>query len=183
MAAQPKVIPKPVDWDELYPGRFIKAGDFKGKNVTLTIAFVKVEELVGDKGPQMKGIVGFEKTDKSWALNKTNGICLKAMFGRKVQEWVGKRVTLFASTWDGEQCIRVYGSPEIERDMQVTIALPRKRPFEMTMHAVRTGGPRSVASTQSSPARAQDNTDELPPYNDEDSRALDRQLAEEEGQL
>lgn len=161
MAAQPKVIQKPVDWDELYPGRFIKAGDLKGKNVTLTISAVRVEELVGDKGPQMKGIISFEKTDKALALNKTNGLCLKAMFGRKVQEWVGRRVTLFASTWDGDQCIRIYGSPEIAENTQVTIALPRKRPFEMTMHAVRTGGPKLVESAQSPPAEPQDSAEGL----------------------
>lgn len=142
--AAPKIIARPVDWDELYPGRFIKAGDFKGKNVTLKISSVKVEELVGDKGPQMKGIIGFEKTDKAWALNKTNGLCLKAMFGRQVQEWVGKRVTLFASMWDGEQCIRVYGSPELTEDQAIQIALPRKRPFEMVMHAVQLNAPKAA---------------------------------------
>lgn len=131
---QAKVIERPVDWDELYPGRFIKATDFKGKQVTLRIAKVHVEELVGDKGPQMKGIIAFDRTEKALALNKTNGICLKEMFGKKVQEWVGKRVTLFPSTWDGEDCIRVYGSPDIEADKAITIALPRKRPFQMTMH-------------------------------------------------
>jgi|SRR5690606_2827431 len=162
MAAQPKVIARPVDFDELYPGRFIKAGDFKGQKVTLKIAMVRVEELVGDKGPQMKGVIGFERTDKQWALNKTNGLCLKAMFGRKVQEWVGRRVTLFASTWDGEQCIRVWGSPELENDMPVTIALPRKRPFEMTMHAVRTGGPKPVESQQPPPAEDDDSSTGLP---------------------
>ena len=56
------------------------------------------------------------------------------MFGRKVQEWVGKRVTLFAGMWDGEECIRVWGSPDIQADLEVTVALPRKRPFQMTMH-------------------------------------------------
>lgn len=135
--AQAKVFPKPVDWDELYPGRFLKAGDFKGKPVTLKISEVRIEELVGDKGPQIKGVIAFERTEKQLALNKTNGICLKEMFGKKVQEWVGKRVTLFPSQWDGEDCIRVYGSPEIEGDRQVTIALPRKRPFQMTMHKTR----------------------------------------------
>lgn len=129
-----KVLPKPVDWDELYPGRFLKAGDFKGKQVTLTMSEVRIEELVGDKGPQIKGVISFEKTEKQWALNKTNGLCLKAMFGRQVQEWVGKRVTLFPSTWNGEICIRVYGSPDIKDDMEVSIALPRRRPFDMTMH-------------------------------------------------
>src|SRR5205085_5994632 len=87
MATAPtKIFPKPVDWDELYPGRFLKAVDFKGKTVTLKISEVKIEELVGDKGPQVKGVISFERTEKQWALNKTNGICLKEMFGRKVQE-------------------------------------------------------------------------------------------------
>jgi hypothetical protein len=123
MAQQQKVLPKPVDWDELYPGRFLKAVDFKGKQVTLRISEVKIEELVGDKGPQIKGVISFDKTEKQWALNKTNGICLKEMFGKKVQEWVGKRVTLFPSQWDGEDCIRVWGSPDIDADRGVTVAL------------------------------------------------------------
>lgn len=128
---QGKVIERPVDWDELYPGRFIKAGDFKGKPVTLTIAKVRVEELVGDTGPKMKGILSFQQTDKALALNKTNGLCLKAMFGRNVQEWVGKRVTFHAAVWNGEPAIRVFGSPEIDADMVVSVQLPRKRPFDM----------------------------------------------------
>lgn len=136
MTEQPNVLGKPIDFDELYPGRFIKAGEFKGKQVTLRIAGVSIEELVGDKGPQIKGVVSFEKTEKVWALNKTNGICLKEMFGRKVQEWVGHRVTLFPSTWDGEECIRVFGSPDIAAELEITISLPRKRPYSMTMHRV-----------------------------------------------
>lgn len=136
MAEQAKVFPKPVDWDELYPGRFLKASDFKGKNVTLKIKEVNLEELVGDKGAQVKGVIAFEKTEKQLALNKTNGICIKEMFGKKVQEWVGKRVTLFASVWNGEECIRVFGSPDIAETKEITVSLPRKRPIAMTMHKV-----------------------------------------------
>jgi hypothetical protein len=146
---QQKILPRPVDWDELYPGRFLKAVDFKGKQVTLKISEVKIEELVGDKGPQIKGVISFDKTEKQWALNKTNGICLKEMFGKKVQEWVGKRVTLFPSQWDGEDCIRVWGSPEIDADRAVTIALPRKRPFQMIMH--RTGVAVAKSTATASP--------------------------------
>lgn len=142
-----KKLSQPVDWDELYPGRFIKAGEFKGKKPTLTISYVKLEELVGDKGPQIKGVIGFEQTKKQWALNKTNGICLKELFGRKVQEWVGKRVTLFAGTWDGEECIRVWGSPDLEADKEVTVQLPRKRPFKLTMHRVDRQAPQTAEAT------------------------------------
>jgi hypothetical protein len=136
MAEQARILPKPVDWDELYPGRFLKATDFKGKNVTLKIKEVNLEELEGDKGKQIKGVVSFEKTEKQLALNKTNGICIKDMFGKKVQEWVGKRITLFASSWNGEECIRIFGSPDIAETREITVQLPRKRPIAMTMHKV-----------------------------------------------
>src|SRR5688572_28279456 len=125
-AQAPKILAKPVDWDELYPGRFLKAGEFKGKQVTLRIASVDVEELIGDKGAQIKGIISFVKTDKKLALNRTNGICIKEMFGKKLPEWVGKRITLFPSQCNGEDCIRVWGSPDIPADKEIMVSLPRK---------------------------------------------------------
>ena len=131
-----KTFPKPVDWDELYPGRFLHAADLKGKKVTVKIADVNIEELVGDKGPQVKGLMSFEGKDKQFALNKTNGILIKAMFGRKLADWMGKRITLFEDTWDGEPCLRVWGSPDIEADLEVLVSLPRKRPFKRTLHKV-----------------------------------------------
>jgi hypothetical protein len=67
---------------------------------------------------------------------KTNGLCLKAMFGDKLADWVGKRVTLFPSTWNGEPAIRVWGSPDIEKDINVSIQLPRRKPIPMVMHKV-----------------------------------------------
>jgi len=160
MAEQAKVLPTPVDWDELYPGRFLKAADLKGKKVTLKISGVKLEELIGDKGPQVKGLISFDRTDKQLALNKTNGICLKDMFGKKVQEWVGKRVTLFPTTHNEDDCIRVWGSPDIEADKQVTIALPRKRPFQMTMH--RTAVQSKITNTSGTPSDAQQTGEEVP---------------------
>jgi hypothetical protein len=147
----PKIFADPLDFDELFPGRFLKAGEFKDKKVTLTMTKIKLEELVGDKGAVVKGVVMFKETEKHWALNKTNGMCLRAMFGRQVQAWVGRRVTLYPGSWDGEQAIRVWGSPDIDKDQDVQIALPRKRPFNMMMHAMRKpAGP--AAQTQSTSA-------------------------------
>jgi hypothetical protein len=131
-----RALRKPVEWDELYPGRFIKTGDLLGKNVTLKIASVDLDELEGETGKKVKGVISFERTEKQLALNKTNGICLKEMFGKKVQEWVGKRITLMPALWNGEDCIRIYGSPDIEADKEITVQLPRKRPQRMTMHKV-----------------------------------------------
>ena len=130
---------KPIDWDELYPGRFIKAGELVGKKPTITISDVDTDELEGDNGKRVKGIISFRETTRQLALNKTNGICLREMFGRKVQEWVGKRITLFADKWNGDDAIRIWGSPELKSDRKVEIKLPRRRPFMMTMHATGKG--------------------------------------------
>lgn len=130
---------KPVDWDELFPGRFLKAGILGGKKPVLTIESVDTEKLPSNEGGEkVKGIVSFVGKDMQLALNKTNGLCLREMFGRKLSDWYGKRVVLFADKWNGEDCIRIWGSPDIERDMPVQVALPRRKPFQMMMHA--TGG-------------------------------------------
>lgn len=127
---------KPVDFDELFPGRFIKAGELGERQVTLKIASVDMEELEGDAGKKIKGIVCFDGTPKQWVLNRTNATCLREMFGRKIPEWVGKRVTLYAGVWNSEPCVRVWGSPDIPEDRNIEVALPRRKPIRMTMHAV-----------------------------------------------
>jgi hypothetical protein len=126
---------KPVDWDELYPGRFLKAGDFQGKDVTLTISAVDLEELEGDTGKKVKGVLSFNETRRQLALNKTNGICFREMFGRQVQEWCGRKVTLTPEAWNGDIAIRVKGSPELEGDRTIEVKLPRKRPQQRTLYA------------------------------------------------
>jgi hypothetical protein len=127
---------KGLDFDELYPGRFIKAGDLKGRDVNLTITKVRIEELEGTKGKQTKGIVSFKESRKEIVLNRTNGECLKAMFGRDTGEWVGKRVTLYPAKIESDiadLAIRVRGSPDLAADVTFSLALARKRPREVTM--------------------------------------------------
>jgi hypothetical protein len=132
-----KKHPKPTSYDQLFPGRFIKAAELLGKKVTLTIADIELEDLQGeDGGAKTKCIVSFRETQKKLVTCKTNGLCLKEMFGKELANWVGKRVTLFEDVWNGEPCIRIWGSPDIEADMEVTVQLPRRRPFKETMHRV-----------------------------------------------
>lgn len=122
-----------MDFDKLFPGRFIKAGEFNGKAVTLTISAVDLEDLPSDKGDQSKGIVSFVESKRKWVLNRTNGECLKAMFGRNTDDWIGKRVTLYPAPYEGDIAIRVKGSPDIDRSMTVEVKLPRKRPYNVTL--------------------------------------------------
>jgi hypothetical protein len=131
---------KPKSFDDLYPGRFLKAGNFDGKKVTLKIRDYALEELEGDDGKKNKAIIYFEGTARQLVACKTNGLCIREMFGVNLPDWVGKRVTFFPSEWNGEPCIRVWGSPDIEKDFDVEVKLPRRKPFRMRMHKVVQGG-------------------------------------------
>lgn len=131
-----------VDYDQLYPGRFIKAGDLAGRDRNLTIARVDLEELEGRKGKQGKGVIHFQETKKALVLNRTNGECIKAMFGRKLVDWVGKRITLYPAQIESavaDLAIRVRGSPDISQDVTFELALPQKRPVSMRLRRTGTG--------------------------------------------
>jgi hypothetical protein len=142
---------KPTVYDELYPGRFLKAGLLKGQKVTLTIKDVDLEGLEGEDGKQkQKAVLSFEERPMQLVMCKTNGICIKSMFGPTLAEWLGKRVTIFESQWNGEPCIRIWGSPDLQADMKVSVQLPRRRPFDMLLHAVKSGTQRSSPAPQPS---------------------------------
>jgi hypothetical protein len=154
MSEELKPLKKPVDWDELYQGRFLKAGELQGKKFTLTIASVDLYELEGEKGKKVRGVIAFKETPKLVALNRINGLCLRGMFGRLVQEWTGKRVTLFpdvvkeAGAMKGDPCIRIWGSPDIAHDLDVQIQLPKRKPYSMTMHRTTKAAPAPATSTR-----------------------------------
>jgi hypothetical protein len=94
MRDEPKKLPKPTSYDQLYPGRFIKAAELLGKKPSLTMTDIDLEELEGDDGKKTKCIITFKETAKKLVACKTNGLCIKAMFGKELKEWLGKRVTI-----------------------------------------------------------------------------------------
>lgn len=103
-----------TDYRSLYDKDYIGAWDLKDKDVTVTIVKVKGGELTGPGGRKSKKPVVYMKgTEKGFALNATNGKAIAGMYGNHVENWVGKRITLYKSTTrnpngDGEvECIRV----------------------------------------------------------------------------
>jgi hypothetical protein len=162
-----------LDYDELFPGRFLKSGEFQGKDVTLKIASIQIEELSDEKGTPNKegvrvrtrGIISFERTKKQLCLNRTNGECLKALWGRKTDDWIGHRVTFFPAVVDafGEEttAIRVRGSPDIDKPITFQARIGRK---QVTARLLPTGqksasNGKPVNGNQV-PARAQDPLDD-----------------------
>ena len=99
--------------DLMFPSRYLKAADFEGKPVALTISEVirdKVQMATGQKAE--KYILRFKETDKELILNKTNAKAIaKLLREPKAVNWAGARIVLKPTTCEafGEvvDCIRV----------------------------------------------------------------------------
>jgi hypothetical protein len=104
-----------TDYRKMYDKDYVGAWDLPdNKDTTVTITKVKGGELVGLGGRKTKKPVIFlHGTTKGLALNATNGKAIATMYGNHVEEWVGKRISLYKSTTrnpngDGEvECVRV----------------------------------------------------------------------------
>lgn len=127
-----------MDYELLFPGRFLRASDFKGKAVTLTVTDVAMEPLPQDSGGEReRGIVSFAETKKGLVLNRTNASAFVALFGRDTADWQGHRVTFHPEQVKlGRETvlgIRVVGSPEIAEPLAYELRLPRKKPRQVTL--------------------------------------------------
>lgn len=102
---------------------YIGAWDLAGRDVTAVIKKVTAGKLTGSGGKSAKKpIVYFEGKEKGFALNKTNGKCIAAMYGNDTAAWVGKRITIYPTTTtfgsDTVDCIRV--RPGVPPDSKAT---------------------------------------------------------------
>ena len=121
-----------MNFELLYPSKYVKASDLGTKDVTKTIKAVKLEELEGVDGTKKaKVIVYFSDSQKMWVMPRTCGESLRVMFGKETNNWIGKRVTLFSKKVDsfGEEvdAVRVKGSPDIKEPMKEVVPRGRKK--------------------------------------------------------
>jgi hypothetical protein len=164
-----------VDYETLFPGRFLKSADLKGKDATVTIAGVKAEE-VDDKE---KAVLSFEGTKKQMVMNRTNAESIKLMFGRETDAWIGKRITLYPAVMkdpfsDGDiTALRVRGSPDIDKPMTCEV----KRGRKTLKISVRPTGNGKPAAKPVAPAAAKPNGK---PVTAEPTDAEKAEIAEQE---
>jgi hypothetical protein len=104
----------------LFPTLYLGAPDFRGKPATLTIERVQQEELRTTGGTETKLVIYFRECrekakdpekQKRLVANKTNAMTIAALHGYEIDNWPGKRVTLYPTTCqafgDTVDCIRV----------------------------------------------------------------------------
>lgn len=105
-------------WRELMDSDWLFAGDIwpDGKNRDVVVEIEKWEAatLVGDKGrSSRKPAVAFKGKKKKLALNATNSRIIEHLYGGVVEDWPGKKITLYrAMTRDPQSglpmpCIRI----------------------------------------------------------------------------
>lgn len=99
--------------DLLYPSKYVKAADLRGKDVVVTIDDIEPRHELVSKGnrKEHKPVVYLRGKEKMWVLNKTNAKTIAGMYGNEVKKWIGKSVTLFPTTVQAggqtHDCIRV----------------------------------------------------------------------------
>lgn len=83
------------------PSTSLKAGDLEGNEVTLTIKgydakeFDEKDQKTGRTYKAIKPIFSFEESEKTFVCNKTNRNAIAYAYGKEMDDWVGKQITLY----------------------------------------------------------------------------------------
>lgn len=99
-------------YELMFPSEFVKAADLNGKDVTVTIKAVTVDELTMRGGrKENKGVIRFEKAEKKLVLNRTNADTIAKLYGNETENWIGKQITMYPTRTtfgrDEVECIRI----------------------------------------------------------------------------
>ncbi|WP_186112045.1 hypothetical protein [Burkholderia gladioli] len=94
------------------------------EDLTVTIDYVRREQVSGADGKKEECTVAHLKGHKPLILNATNSKSIHKLYGPYIEDWEGKQITLYASTTKafGEtvECLRI--RPTVARPARPTIA-------------------------------------------------------------
>lgn len=100
-------------YKQLFNYKYLGAYSLDGKDMTLTIKSIDVQDVVGDSGrTETCPIITWQEDQKPMILNKTNAKQIGLVWGTTdYEKWIGKKVTLFADVTKlkGEmvECLRI----------------------------------------------------------------------------
>ncbi len=82
--------------DDVFPSKYLKASDLKGKSITLTISSAPLETLKSpDGGEQLKTVLNFNGEGKVLPLNRTNWDAVSDIAGGDTDDWPGHQIELY----------------------------------------------------------------------------------------
>jgi hypothetical protein len=77
---------------DIFPSKYIKADDLKGRDHPVTISHVAMEQL----GNEQKLVLYFQGKEKGMICNKTNFGRIAYLYGDETDDWTNKPVVLTA---------------------------------------------------------------------------------------
>lgn len=94
------------------------------EDLTVTIDYVQREMVTGADGKKEECTVAHLVNQKPLILNNTNSKSIQKLYGPYIEEWAGKRITLFAST------TRAFGETVECLRIRPTVAKPARKRIE-----------------------------------------------------
>jgi hypothetical protein len=110
--------------NELFPSRFVKGDDLGDKRPVVTIRSCSIEEMGKDK--ERHPVLWFKGTEKGLVLNKTNAMTIAALYGPEMNEWLGKRITLYTERVriGGENKIAIRVVKQVPAPVEQKVLIP-----------------------------------------------------------
>lgn len=117
--------PQLTHWKQLVDPRFIGAYALpNGNDLTVTIERVQLETITMMGGKKEDHSIMYLKGQKPMILNATNSKSIHKLYGPYIEQWVGKQITLHASTTKlgGElvECLRIRPSIPTRTKSKIT---------------------------------------------------------------
>jgi hypothetical protein len=94
-------------------GNYLKADDLNHEDWELVITGWERKEMdqtdfeTGEKYKKWKVILSFAGEDRKLVCNATNANAVKAAYGDRYDDWIGKPIILFEGEWQGKPALRV----------------------------------------------------------------------------
>lgn len=127
-----------------FPGAYLKASDLQGRNVSIMMHSVSMEEVGGD----IKPILFFQdgngqKKDRGLVLNKTNSNIIADMYGWETDDWSGKPIVLYPARVEFQGKIVDAIRVKLESGTPIPAPKPRQHIQAPVAHT-----PRAMAATR-----------------------------------
>lgn len=107
-----------TDYRTMFDKDYIGSWDLQGDTVVTITGVVKKKIKNAQEKEEHKPILSLEGYQKKWVCNVTNCTMIANMYGKHVEKWAGKRVTIYPTQTQAfgsmKDCIRV--RPEVPSD-------------------------------------------------------------------
>lgn len=104
--------PVKTHWKQLIDPRFLGVYALpNGEDMTVTIKYVQKETITMMGGKKEDHSLAYMVETKPLILNSTNSKTIEKLYGPYIEDWAGKRITLYASTTklgsEMVECLRI----------------------------------------------------------------------------